>query len=62
MDSLSLEHQKELRELLALYDNLIEEIERDGLDKDNGKRLHDVYDTMTKLLGESYGDLPQVNN
>ncbi len=62
MDSLSPEHQKELRELLALYDNLIEEIEREGLDQDNGKRLYDVYDAMTKLLGESYGDLPQVNN
>ena len=60
MDSLPLKDQKDLRELLALYDSLNQE--RDGLNKDNGQRLYDVYDAMSKLLGNVYCKIPQVNN
>ena len=62
MDQLSPQHQLELRGLLSLYDNLIEEIEKDGLNKDNGQRLYDVYDAMSKVLGEAWKEIPEVNN
>ena len=60
--SLPLQDQKDLWEFLAIYDSLIEEIERDGLNKDNGKRLYDVFGAMSKLLGDTYGKMHQVNN
>ena len=60
MDSLPLKDQKNLGQLLALYDSLNQE--RDGLNKDNAQRLYDVYDAMSKLLGNVYGKMPQVNN
>ena len=46
MDSLPLKDQKDLRELLVEYDNLILEIEKEGLDPNNAKLLYDVYDVM----------------
>jgi hypothetical protein len=62
MDSLPLKDQKDLRELLALYDSLNLEIQRDGLNKDNAQRLYDVYDAMSNLLGDEWKKMPQVNN
>ena len=62
MDSLPLKDQKDLRELLALYDNLTQEIEKEGLNPDNAKLLSDVYDAMSKLLGDVWNGMPEVNN
>lgn len=62
MDSLPLKDQKDLRKLLALYDNLTQEIEKEGLNPDNGKLLYDVYDAMSKLLGDALRGMLEVNN
>ncbi len=62
MDSLPLKDQKELRELLTLYDNLTQEIEKEGLNPNNAKLLYDVYDAMSKLLGDDWSKMPEVNN
>ena len=62
MDSLPLKDQKDLRELLTLYDNLTQEIEKDGLNPNNGKLLYDAYDAMSKLLGDAWSKMPEVNN
>lgn len=62
MDSLPLKDQKDLRELLVEYDNLILEIEKEGLDPNNAKLLYDIYDAMTKLLGDAWSKMPEVNN
>lgn len=50
MDSLPLEDQLQLHELLALYNSLTKEIETDGLKKYNAQKLYDVYNAMSKLL------------
>ena len=62
MDSLSLQHQLELRELLAFYDNIMEEIDEVGMDKEKAQRLYNIYDAMSKVLGEAWKEIPELNN
>ena len=62
MDTLPEKDQIVLRELLQKYDRLILEIEEEGLNPDNAKLLYDVYDAMSKLLGDAWSKMPEVNS
>jgi len=42
--------------------NIIEEIDREGIDKEKAQRLYNIYDAMSKLLGEAWRGMPEVNN
>ena len=55
MESLKTESQKELQELLLLYDSLIQEVEDSGneMDKETAQRLYNIYDAITKVLKEN---------
>lgn len=62
MNSLPEKDQIVLRELLQEYDRLILEIEEEGLNPDNAKLLYDVYDAMSKLLGDAWSKMPEMYN
>lgn len=61
MDSLSHKHPMELRELVALYESIMEEIDRDGIDKEKAQRLYNICDAMSKVLGEASKQIPELN-
>ena len=55
MESLKPESQKELQELLLLYDSLLQEVEDNGneMNKETAQRLYNIYDAISNLLKDN---------